>query len=219
MIWNDHSRLKGDHALLSPSSVSWINYPNEVMEQKMRERYSASLRTQMGTALHEFAADSIELRQKMPTSKKSIIQMIRIYFKGKGYSRGLIDFVSSLPDEVFTTIIDYVNDGIGFKMDVEQILYYSFNCFGTADAISFKNNTLRISDLKTGQLDAHIEQLYIYAALFCLEYNFKPSEIKIELRLYQNANVIECEPSVEDIVPIMDRIISADKILSAIKGE
>lgn len=68
------------------------------------------------------------------------------------------------------TLNSYVNDAIGFRMIPEQILYYSDNCFGTADAIIFKNNFLRIHDLKTGVIPAHMEQLRIYAALFCLEY-------------------------------------------------
>ena len=50
------------------------------------------------------------------------------------------------------------------KMTPEQILYYSDNCFGTADAILFRNNFLRIHDLKTGKIPAHMEQLEIYAS-------------------------------------------------------
>ena len=64
----------------------------------------------------------------------------------------------------------YVNDAIGFKMTTEQTLYYSPNCFGTADAISFRDNYLRIHDLKTGVSPASPIQLDIYVALFCLEY-------------------------------------------------
>jgi hypothetical protein len=68
------------------------------------------------------------------------------------------------------TLNMYVNDAIGFRMIPEQVLYYSDNCFGTADAISFRKNFLRIHDLKTGATPAKMEQLMIYAALFCLEY-------------------------------------------------
>ena len=84
------------------------------------------------------------------------------------------------------TLNMYVNDAIGFKMIPEQILVYSENCFGTADAILFRNNFLRIHDLKTGVIPAHMEQLLIYASLFCLEYHVKPGEIEMELRIYQN---------------------------------
>ena len=117
------------------------------------------------------------------------------------------------------TLNMYINDAIGFKMKPEQVLYYSDNCFGTADSISFRNNFLRIHDLKTGATPAHIEQLMIYAALFCLEYKYKPSEIDIELRIYQSDEILVCNPTAEDIVPIMDKIITFDKIISKIKEE
>lgn len=115
------------------------------------------------------------------------------------------------------TLNMYVNDAIGYKMTPEQILYYSDNCFGTSDAISFRDNFLRIHDLKTGVTPAHMEQLEIYAALFCLEYDIKPGNIKTELRLYQNNEIIYHEPTAEDLVPIMDKIITFDKIIDKIK--
>ena len=117
------------------------------------------------------------------------------------------------------TLNSYVNDAIGFRMVPEQILYYSDNCFGTADAIIFKNNFLRIHDLKTGVIPAHMEQLRIYAALFCLEYKVKPSEIEMELRLYQNNEILYHTPTAEDIVPIMDKIITFDKVIRKIKEQ
>ena len=117
------------------------------------------------------------------------------------------------------TLNMYVNDAIGYKMIPEQILVYSENCFGTADAILFRNNFLRIHDLKTGVIPAHMEQLLIYASLFCLEYHVKPGEIEMELRIYQNNDVQIANPTAEDIVPIMDKIITADKIIKKIKEQ
>ena len=117
------------------------------------------------------------------------------------------------------TLNMYVNDAIGFKMKPEQVLYYSDNCFGTADAIVFRNNLLRIHDLKTGVTRAHMEQLEIYAALFSLEYNKKPSDIDMELRIYQNNEIIVHNPTVEDILPIMDKIITFDKLIDRMKME
>lgn len=111
----------------------------------------------------------------------------------------------------------YVNDAIGFNMTPEQVLYYSDNCFGTADSISFRNNMLRIHDLKTGEVPAHMEQLMIYAALFCLEYRVKPGDIQFELRIYQSDDILICNPTAEDILPIMDKIISFDKVINEIK--
>ena len=91
-------------------------------------------------------------------------------------------------------------------MTPEQVLYYSENCFGTADTICFRNQFLRIHDLKTGETPAHMEQLEIYAALFCLEYNVDPNDINIELRLYQSNEVGILNPERTDILYIMDKI-------------
>ena len=117
------------------------------------------------------------------------------------------------------TLNMYVNDAIGFKMTPEQVLFYSENCFGTADAISFRDNVLRIHDYKSGVIPAHMEQLIIYAALFCLEYKYKPSEIEIELRIYQSDEIIVHNPEPEEIFAIIDKIIAFDKIITKIKSE
>ena len=117
------------------------------------------------------------------------------------------------------TLNMYVNDAIGYKMTPEQVLYYSDNCFGTADAISFRNGLLRIHDLKTGVIPAHMEQLLVYSALFCLEYRMKPAEIDIELRIYQNDEVLVHNPEVDEIAPIIDKIITFDKLINRIKAE
>lgn len=115
------------------------------------------------------------------------------------------------------TLNSYVNDAIRFGMTPEVILYYSDNCFGTADCISFKNKKLRIHDLKTGVTPASMCQLEIYAAIFCLEYDYAPGDIKIELRLYQNDDVIIEEPEVDTIGYIMDKIITFDKFINSLK--
>lgn len=107
----------------------------------------------------------------------------------------------------------YVNDAIGYHMTPEQVLYYSENCFGTADSIAFRNNFLRIHDLKTGEIPAHMEQLEIYASLFCLEYNVDPNTIDIELRIYQSNEVSVLNPDKTDILYIMDKIKRFDSIL------
>lgn len=117
------------------------------------------------------------------------------------------------------TLNMYVNDAIGYRMTPEQILYYSPNCFGTADAVSFNNNLLRIHDLKTGMTPAHMEQLVIYASLFCLEYRVRPGEIEFELRIYQSDDILIANPTVEDIGPVMDKIITFDKIIENIRRE
>jgi hypothetical protein len=117
------------------------------------------------------------------------------------------------------TIYAYVNDAIGFNMSTEVILFYSERFFGTADAISFRDGVLRIHDLKTGKTPVHMEQLEVYAALFCLEYRIKPSDIDIELRIYQNDEILYHNPTAEDIVPIMDKIVHLNNILEKIDEE
>lgn len=113
------------------------------------------------------------------------------------------------------TINLYVNDGIGWKMDCEVPLYYSPNCFGHADTISFRKNVLRISDLKTGLTQASHKQLEVYAAIFCLEYSIDPFEIESELRIYQNDEIRLHVPDPEVIVFIMDRIVDFDQKIQA----
>lgn len=117
------------------------------------------------------------------------------------------------------TIYAYVNDAIGFGMEPEVVLFYSERFFGTADAISFRNNVLRIHDLKTGKKPVHIEQLMVYAALFCLEYRVKPGEIEIELRIYQNDEILYHKPEADEIAPIMDKIIHLNKLLEKLDEE
>lgn len=118
-----------------------------------------------------------------------------------------------------STLNLYVNDAIGFKMVPEQVLYYSDNCFGTADAIVFKSNTLRIHDLKTGVSPASVKQLEVYAALFCLEYEYSPMDINMELRIYQNNEVLIHNPEPDDIGNIMYTIILFDKQIEQMKVE
>jgi hypothetical protein len=112
----------------------------------------------------------------------------------------------------------YVNDAISYKMSCDQILYYSDNCFGTADTISFRRNKLRIHDLKTGIIPSSEKQLEVYAALFCLEYEINPFEIEIELRIYQREEIKIFEPTPEHIVHIMEIIIEFDQQIEAMKG-
>ena len=180
MNFNKHYKLEGLHAPFSPSQSSWLRYD----EDKAIEVYINKKAAEMGSRLHRWAKETIDLGIKQPRSKK--------------------------------TIYAYVNDAIGFKMDTEVVLFYSERFFGTADAISFRNNFLRIHDLKTGKRPADIEQLKIYAALFCLEYKVKPTDIEMELRIYQNDLIIYDNPNPEDILAIMDQIVRLDKVIEKI---
>ena len=152
-------------------------------------------------------------------------KLVRTYKKQQAVYQGTllhdlayrcISLGQKLPD-IQKTLNMYVNDAIGFKMTPEQVLFYSENCFGTADAISFRNKELRIHDLKTGTSKTHMEQLMVYAALFCLEYKKKPGNIKIELRIYQNNEILIHNPEADEIGPIMDKIIRFHKLIKEIK--
>lgn len=133
------------------------------------------------------------------------------------FARRCIELRQKLPKSE-KTLNMYVNDAIGFGMTPEQPLYYSENCFGTADAISFRNDKLRIHDFKSGLVPAHMEQLLVYTALFCLEYDVKPIDIQVELRIYQSNTKIILEPDAVDIFPIMDKIVRFDKIIKELKA-
>lgn len=220
--FKDHSDLIGQHALFSPSQSAWLRYDDDKIADKVRSQYRAPL----GTEIHEFAATQIQLNHRINNVRVLSHEIENYIFtkytflaKGMDYAEQLIKNVGYLPREVFDTVKFYVNDGIGYKMIVEQPLVYSDHIYGTADSIIFKNNMLRIHDLKTGAMPAHMEQLMTYAALFCLEYDIRPAEIQTELRLYQWDGVIVHKPTVEDLLPIIDRIITTEKIASRIERE
>jgi hypothetical protein len=154
-------------------------------------------------------------------------KMQRVFFASVAAQRGtelhalahqLIRLGVKLP-EAEKTLNLYVNDAIGYRMTSEQILYYSDNCFGTADTCGFKRNKLRIHDLKTGTSRPSMEQLKIYAAIFCLEYRFRPMDIEMELRIYQGDKVQVLVPEVDEIFHVMDKIITLDKRINALRME
>jgi hypothetical protein len=113
----------------------------------------------------------------------------------------------------------YINDCIRYRMQPEQILFYSENCFGTADAISFRYKTLRIFDYKSGLVKGSIHQLEAYAAIFCLEYDVNPFDINIELRIYQDDEVSVYDADPEDIQFIMEKIIESDRQIQQLRLE
>lgn len=117
------------------------------------------------------------------------------------------------------TLNMYINDAIGYRMTPEQILFYSENCFGTADTIAFRRGMLRISDLKTGVTPTSEHQLEVYAALFCLEYRFKPAELQTELRIYQNNEIQVYEADPDVITHIMDKIVTFDRYINEMRME
>lgn len=206
MIWNDHSKLKGKHAILSPSGSSWLNYDLDDPSQ-LFARYASQYSTDIGTLSHSFAEDRIKYRIKLNKAEKN---SFLVYLLSHGIPLSVIDL-----DYIYPTVLMYVNDCIGYRMDSEVIVYYSDNCYGTVDAISFFKNTLIINDLKTGKIPGKIEQLKTYAALFCFEYKVKPEKLNdISLNIYQGGEVFSCHPESEEIDAIQQQIILSDKMIS-----
>lgn len=183
MIFNQHSRLVGQHAFLSASNYHWINYT----DQKLEARWTQAMAARRGTELHEFAKEAIRLGIRLPKTQK--------------------------------TLNMYVNDALGFRMEPEVVLYYSDNAFGTADTICFRNNKLRVHDLKTGITPCSVHQLEVYAALFCLEYRFKPFSIEMEFRIYQSDDVQIYEGDPDVITHIMSTIVSFDQRINQMREE
>lgn len=117
-----------------------------------------------------------------------------------------------LPDSP-KTLNMYVNDCIGYRMKTEQILFVSYNAFGTADAIDFRDNLLKIFDLKNGVTPTKETQLEIYAAFFCIEYKVPPAKIEYDLRIYQHDDIYQFDTDPERIMYIMDKVKQFDQII------
>lgn len=158
-------------------------------DEKLDRAFIAAMAAKRGTELHALAKDLIRLGVKLPQAKK--------------------------------TLNCYVNDAIHYKMVPEQVLYYSPNCYGTTDAIGFrpKQKVLRIHDLKTGVTPASVHQLEVYAAIFCLEYRMRPTELIMEFRIYQQDEIRIYDGDPDVITHIMDRIVTFDKRINQIRLE
>jgi hypothetical protein len=183
MRFNKNSKYAGQHAFLSPSTHSWINYD----EDTMRRVYFNKQQARLGDRFHAFAKEAIELKVKQLDNG--------------------------------STLNMYINDAIGFRMEAEVPLEYSSVCFGTTDAICFRDDVLRIHDLKTGLIPADMMQLKIYAALFCFQCGYLPNTIRIILRIYQNDAIEELIADPTDIYAVMDRIQTLSKFIEYLREE
>ena len=192
MNFNRHYNLEGLHAPFAASQSAWIRYDDD----KANEVYERKKSAELGTRLHAWAKETIDLGIKQPKSKKTLYAYVNdaIGFK---MSTEVVLFYS---DRFFGTA-----DAISFRLDPKTGRYI-----------------LRIHDLKTGVVgnpDKHFEQLKVYAALFCLEYKQKPHEIDIVLGVYKKDEVAFCEPDPEEIVYIINRIVHLDKLIMKIDNE
>lgn len=217
MKWENYSRLKGKHSALSPSSCYWIFDD----ENDFEKRYCNSYSTTIGTLLHDQACKYIQNGPKIGfrMSKKSKNDVL-INLLDAGVPFGVMDYIDF--DGMYDNMTRYVNDAIGYEMDPEVCLYFSENCFGHADAISYNEvkGMLRIHDLKTGYSAVKMDQLIAYSALFFLNYPWvKMKDTSIELRIYQTGkDILTANPSVDDIIPVMEKIKLFDGFINKMKG-
>lgn len=203
MIFNDHSKLEGQHAFLGASTYHWLRWDDETLEK----RYYGQFAQVIGTTIHELAKDLISNRIKLAKNDKKIIDLAlsKVFVPKSAYDS----------EELLNGLLPFVNDAIGYRMTPEVILFYSFNCFGTTDTICFDefNKILRIHDYKSGLTPAKMDQLMIYAALFCLEYKQNPFNFTTELRIYQGGETITFTPDPTEIEGVMSLVVSKNKTI------
>lgn len=209
MIWNRHYKLEGQHAgILGASRPTWALEEDEQFRQRVLSYYASTI----GTLMHGIAKKYISHKFKMHKYDKSSVVLDLL---DSGIPDCIIDILDF--DSMFINLMTYINDCVSYGMDAEILLYYSDNCFGTTDAIGYfdRSKCLRVHDLKTGKTQAKIEQLLVYAALFCLEYKVKPEELnEIELRIYQLCEVLVHKPSSDEVRYFMNRIQQRDQDLN-----
>lgn len=200
MIFNEHLELEGKHAILGASQYHWLNYKPSQLRKKIRRKYAPTI----GTVLHKMSAEEFlsQGRRIRRRDKNDVIE----YLVENDIPRFAIDI-----NQYFDNLYHYINDSVYYGMDPEVPVSYSKYCFGTADAMSFENSLLRVHDLKTGTGPVSMKQLYIYTAIFCLEYEIDPYEIDMELRIYQKDNFLSDIPDYKDIRAIMRKITLFNK--------
>ena len=214
------------HAPFPPSQPSWLNYTDEQLIEALKNKY----RAEIGTEIHEWASHQIILSSKV-SGIKEVEKGVKTHIYEKymeKYSKCydpefgtlLLKHLHYIPGEAFLTTKQFINDSIGFRMESEKRLTVSSMIYGTADAVRYytKENLLRVSDLKTGKRPAKIEQVFIYAALYCYEYNLKPLNTNFEARIYQNGEIFIEQPSGEDINDIFMNILHKDEVAKKFEG-
>lgn len=213
MNFNEHSNLRGKHALFSPSSYYWL----QDTEEDAIKRFCSSYASQIGTIIHELAYDYIRFGVKMTKFDKKQIPLALLK---NGIPPLVVDRYNL--DDVFENLMIYVNDAVGFRMTPEVTLVYSEYVFGTTDAICYdeRNKLLRIHDLKNGVTKAKIDQLMIYDALFFLEYGpilrIRPEDVQQELRIYQGGEIFYHNPIPDDTIMVMEQIKNIDNIMQKV---
>lgn len=216
------SSTSTSHAPFPPSQPSWVRYTDAQVIEAFKNKY----RSDIGTEIHEWASHQIILGSK-PSGIREVERGVKthIYEKymvdtSKVYDPRVgsifLDHLRYLPGEAYLSVKMFVCDSIGFRMESEQKLSVSKVIEGTADAVRFypKDNLLRISDLKTGSRPAKIEQVFIYAALYCYENRLDPLKTNFEARIYQNGEIYIEQPTGEEIKSLLNTILHINEVVS-----
>lgn len=212
MSFTDYSIPEGSHAIFGASKSSWLN---DMDDDQIIKRYINSFATTIGTSTHKFAQHCINKKIRLSKNDKKLLLYHLLTDPEANIPKAVIDL-----DYLFPNVRNYVNDAITMNMETEKLVIYSDLSYGTADAISCINNYLRIHDLKTGRSPVHIDQLMIYAAYFCLDQNIRPKDLKgIELRIYQNSEIIFHNPEPADIEAIMNKSIYTNRVINKFRSE
>lgn len=145
--------------------------------EKIRQRVVAARAVQRGTELHELAEHCI--RMKTPLDP----------------SNGVIS--------------TYVRDCIEYDMNTEVQMMYSEDIGGTADALHYDQaaNRLYVFDLKTGDRKTSINQVIIYAALWCLTNYHNALSMTFDLRIYSKTHPQRLVSGEED-----DEVLVAQRV-------
>lgn len=221
--FHEHPELRGKHAFLGASNHSWTKDTPEQLYNRIVSSYA----TQRGTKFHTIAKYLIKTGIKLSDTVDSrnlvmaLMMLDNLVVDDEDRPIHIPKEFINL-EQIFPTLMAYVNDGIGFGMSPEVKLKHSDEAFGTVDTICFTRNVLRIHDLKTGVKPASFEQLIIYAALYFLEYKKKLEKVEVVLALYQNGEIFEYRPDKSEIAEKMETIITdatyVQKILDESEG-
>ena len=153
-------------------------------DEEFAARYSNKKAAELGTRYHEDAARMIQNRWRMSKSSDPVADNVRAY----------------------------INDAIKYQMLPEVRLEGTQDFFGTADTIIFRRGLLRVHDLKTGTTKPHMDQLRLYAAYYCMQYGINPNDIQMDLRFYQNNEIVCYEPEFGVIADIISEVRHKDEL-------
>ena len=212
--YNDHKNLEGKHADCGCSQSTWMNRDDEQLVKMYYSRYAS----EVGTAIHALAKYCIDNRIKLRKTDDHVIDIwLRVVWPNLEKEGGSFIPIGAYDSkELIDTLSLFVNDAIGYRLDSEVVLSYDdLYTFGTADAISCNEKTKEIivHDLKTGDHPVKMTQLMLYAAYYCLEYNKNPHEYKFTTRVYQKGQIIEYNPTSDEIKEHMQVAVHATDTL------